>query len=27
VTATNNWLLAQMRIDSILESKIFDGAL
>ena len=27
VTATNNWLLAQMRIDSILESKIFGGAL
>ena len=26
VTATNNWLLAQMRIDGILESKIF-GAL
>ncbi len=27
VTATNNWLLAQMRIDGILESKIFEGAL
>lgn len=27
VTATNNWLLAQMRIDGILESKIFGGAL
>jgi hypothetical protein len=27
VTATNNWLLAQMRIDSILESKIFGGVL
>jgi hypothetical protein len=27
VTATNNWLLAQMRIDSILESKIYGGAL
>jgi hypothetical protein len=27
VTATNNWLLAQIRIDSILESKIFGGAL
>lgn len=27
VTATNNWLLAQIRIDGILESKIFGGAL
>jgi len=27
VTATNNWLLAQMRIDGILESKIFGDAL
>lgn len=27
VTATNNWLLAQMRIDGILESQIFGGAL
>jgi hypothetical protein len=27
VTATNNWLLAQTRIDGILESKIFSGAL
>lgn len=27
VTATNNWLLAQTRIDGILESKIFGGAL
>lgn len=27
VTATNNWLLAQIRIDGILESKIFSGAL
>ena len=27
VTATNNWLLAQMRIDGILESKIYGGAL
>jgi len=25
VTATNNWLLAQMRIDSILEAKIYGG--
>ena len=25
VTATNNWLLAQIRIDGILESKIFGG--
>jgi hypothetical protein len=27
VTATNNWLLAQMRIDGILELKIFGGML
>lgn len=27
VTATNNWLLAQVRIDGILESKIFGGVL
>jgi hypothetical protein len=27
VTATNNWLLAQIRIDGILESTIFGGAL
>ena len=27
VTATNNWLLAQMRIDSIFESKIFGASL
>lgn len=27
VTATNNWLLAQIRIDGILESKIFGGTL
>ena len=27
VTATNNWLLAQMRIDGILEPKIYEGAL
>jgi hypothetical protein len=27
VTATNNWLLAQFRIDGILESKIFGGLL
>jgi hypothetical protein len=27
VTATNNWLLAQTRIDGILESKIFGGVL
>jgi hypothetical protein len=27
VTATNNWLLAQTRIDGILESKIYGGAI
>jgi hypothetical protein len=27
VTATNNWLLSQMRIDGILEAKIYAGAL
>ncbi len=27
VTATNNWLLAQIRIDGILETKIFQGSL
>ena len=27
VTATNNWLLAQIRIEGILESKIFGGLL
>jgi len=27
VTATNNWLLAQIRIDGILEAKIFGGTL
>jgi len=27
VTATNNWLLAQMRVDGIFESKIFGAAL
>ncbi|MBN2401986.1 MAG: hypothetical protein JXN64_06280 [Spirochaetes bacterium] len=27
VTATNNWILAQMRIDGILENKIYEGYL
>lgn len=27
ITASNNWIMAQMRVDSILESKIFEGKL